>query len=89
MTQEQRLDRDLINRLAGVQVEDLDPSYGPSDNLAIVLCSYFEKHGHRPVDDPETENGWGEWVIQKYERAMELILKEVKAIESGHLQGEG
>lgn len=71
----------LRNLIAGCHVE----KDGMPDNLAIALCSYFEDHLGRPDDDDPAsdETGWGAWVSQKYEEAMDLITDEVlRAIEA-------
>lgn len=64
---------ELIHRLSVASVEE-----GYSDNLSIVLASYFERHEDRPKDDPiDTELGWGVWVIEKTEEAIEYITEQI------------
>ena len=64
---------ELRNKIGCLHVEDAPIS----DNLAIVLCSYFEKHLDRPADDPESEHGWGEWVEKKTNEALDMIGKQL------------
>lgn len=65
--------QELWNTLGCIAVED---EY-LSDNLGIVLASYFDDHPDRPGNDPVDENGWGEWVMQKTWAALDLILEQV------------
>ena len=45
-----------------------------ADNLAIALCSYFDGHMGRPEDDEDDdETGWGPWVIERVNEALEDI----------------
>jgi hypothetical protein len=60
---------DSLNKLGGVLISQS----GAADNLAIALCTYFSNHQERPDDDPETEHGWGEWVEQKCNEALDLL----------------
>lgn len=49
-----------------------------SDLLVTVLCTYFEKHIDRPVDDPQDdEEGWGKWAIAKTDNAIKFIAEDV------------
>ena len=59
------------NRVGCINVEDCE---GAGDNLAIVLATYFSDHRERPADDKnDPETGWGEWVIEKTNRALYRI----------------
>jgi Lar family restriction alleviation protein len=44
-----------------------------ADNLAIALCSYFSDSLIRPVNDEETENGWGAWVEAQTDKVLDAI----------------
>lgn len=59
------------NRIGCINVED---GGARGDNLAIVLASYFSAREDRPKDDPDdVDTGWGVWVIDKTNRALERI----------------
>lgn len=77
---------DIKNSIGGIYVEDKHDS----DNLSIVLCSYFSGHVDQPEDDPTDEdNGsWGEWVIQKEEEAIERIALGIESILSDHIRNK-
>jgi hypothetical protein len=62
------------SKIGGILIEKHS---GVQDNLAIALCSYFSSHMDRPESDPETEHGWGAWVEQKANDALDLIVSEL------------
>ena len=64
----------LRNELGGIQLEE-----GPNaDNLAIALATYFDIHMDRPDPDPDTGDlGWGDWVIEKTNDALDKIVTEL------------
>lgn len=68
------MSQDLRSRLADVSVEG-EPC---SDNLAIVICTYFERHLERPEDDPESDYGWGEWTLRKTDEALDRIVAAIE-----------
>jgi hypothetical protein len=62
------------NNLAGIQLE-MDWN---GDNLIIALCSYFEGHMNCPDEEPDDENGWKPWAVQKAYEALDMIVDEVE-----------
>jgi hypothetical protein len=68
------MNQNLINRLGGAYIQGTSDS----DNLAIALATYFEGHMDRPDPDPDTEDGWGEWVLAKTNEALRRIAEEVE-----------
>ena len=76
MAKQTDMPKELISVIGCAMVEDDCPNY---DNLGVVLASYFSDHMNRPDNDPiDDEVGWGEWVLDKSNKAMELIAIEVK-----------
>lgn len=58
------------NEIGGMCVEDIFDS----DNLTIVLASYFERHIDHPEDDDiDNDLGWSDWVIKKTNEALKLL----------------
>lgn len=55
----ERVTKSLIEEKSIGGIDAIADDY--NDNLAIVLCSYFEGHLSRPDDDESTERTWGEW----------------------------
>ena len=43
------------------------------DTVAIALCSYFSDHLERPEEDHDTEHGWGQWVEEKANKALDEL----------------
>ena len=68
------MNQSTLNRLGGVYLE----GNSDSDNLAVALASYFSHHMDRPDPDPDTEDGWGEWVLAKTNEALRRIAEEIQ-----------
>jgi hypothetical protein len=69
--------RSTRHRIAWAPVEE--PNDSTTDNLTIVLITYFEDHLLRPDDDPiDDETGWGVWAQEKAEKALDIITKELE-----------
>lgn len=70
----------LRNRISGILIEKPEGSggIGGADNLICALCAYFDCHMDRPEDDPlDDDSGWGEWVTEKADEAIDLIMDGV------------
>lgn len=69
----------IIDAIARTDVEN----HPMSDNIAVLLCGHFQGHRHQPKDDPETDNGWGEWVEAQADdtlrRMAEAVLEALEA----------
>ena len=51
---------------------------GLSDNLAIVICTYFESHPDKPgsiEENPET--GWTDWAVERTNKLLDKIVNEL------------
>ncbi len=64
----------IKDHLGGFIVED---SFN-TDNLSVVLVSYFSDHYERPLDDePEDGGTWSKWVLEKTEKALALLARQI------------
>lgn len=82
MSKEKELNIKIKRAIESCTVED---DY-MADNIAIVLCTYFENHMNRPENDPKDDDkGWSKWVISKYEKAMKLIVKDITEVVSPYV----
>ncbi len=70
-TSKQRCDQRLRNKIGGFLLEPDTRDGG--DTLAIALCSYFERHIARPMDDTESENGWSAWAEARTNQALDAL----------------
>ena len=66
----------MADDIACVLVED-----GPmADNLIIAMCTYFEGHPERPVDDePQGEECWGPWALAKANECIRRVATQAAA----------
>lgn len=71
----------IANDLMGIEI-------GPEfDNVAIMICTYFDGHPLKPADDEETEYGWSEWVIVQYnavKNRMSLLISQNANVEDAN-----
>lgn len=79
--------KQLRNKIGSFLIEPDSADGG--DTLAIALCTYFDGHLGRPKDDPETENGWGEWVELKVNAALDGLTTEVMGSDHGDKGSRG
>ncbi|MGD9882306.1 MAG: hypothetical protein AB7F22_30175 [Reyranella sp.] len=70
----------LRNKIGSVDMHEC------GDNLAIALCTYLSDDPRRPENDAETENGWGTWVEEQcnaaLDRAVAAVYPEIEALEA-------
>lgn len=45
-----------------------------ADNLAVALCSYYDSHPHKPVEDEYGDSGWTVWVEMMANAALDRIV---------------
>jgi hypothetical protein len=67
--------QNLRNLIGG---HDCEPGVAHSDNLAIVLLTYFEDLPDCP-DDDEGEDGWSAWALAKTNAVLDKLTDEVLA----------
>jgi hypothetical protein len=68
----------LRNKIGCVQLEDSNGYDLKYDNLAIMLCTYFNDHPDCPEDQCiDDEYGWKPWVIEQTNRMLDAICKTV------------
>jgi hypothetical protein len=64
------------------------PSDEGGDNIAIALALYFDRHVDRPEDDlVDTELGWGTWVMEQTNAALDSIVETLFNHERQKTQG--
>lgn len=70
--------KEIIDRLLATPVEKQNGYQGSYDNLAIMICTYWDENPEKPENDPEDEErGWGEWVMKKYDETIEMLKSEL------------
>lgn len=67
---DQSTSKERLRNLIGCFMVENDMN---ADNLAVVLCTYFEGHVDRPKPDPRTENGWGAWAEREANRVLDEL----------------
>lgn len=70
----------MRNFIAGYPAEP--NSRSSSDNIAIVLCTYFSDHPDRPDPDPNGEHGWGAWVERMAYAALDGLARDLESLLS-------
>ena len=75
LTYEQRETNIRRNRVADITLED----GWNRDNLTVILATYFSDHMERPENDKnDPDLGWGPWVMQKTNEALDRIVAHIK-----------
>ena len=54
-----------------------EPTVLTADNIAIVLCTYFEDLPECPKDDEDSETGWSKWAMQETDKVLDIALDEI------------
>lgn len=72
----------IRNILGGVEIEGQRPATFADgcqfDNLAIMLCTYFDRHPDCPEDqENDEEMGWKPWVIDRCNETLDAIAAAV------------
>jgi len=67
---------EALERIGSVEID------GWEDNLAIILCSYFEDHSECP-DQELDETGWKPWAVEKCREMLRAISNSVTAYKEG------
>jgi hypothetical protein len=68
---------------------DQDEKGYPSDNLAIVLCSDFERHGDCPENDTDEDLGWSVWAMEQEKMFRTRIASAAITAYLSHLEAQG
>jgi hypothetical protein len=68
MTQQNMTPSYIAKKIMSVEIGD---NY---DNLAIIICSYFDEHPDNPNNgELDSSDWWEKWTIDRYEEFKEAI----------------
>lgn len=72
----------MRNLIGGVEIEGQRPATFAEgcqfDNLAIMLCTYFDGHPDCPEEQEDDETGWKPWVIDRCNEMLDAIAAEIE-----------
>jgi hypothetical protein len=73
--------KELAHKIMGVEIEC--PDGRNSDNLAVIICTYFDDDQANPHDGERDEyDTWEQWVIDRHDQFESEIAKVIeKAME--------
>jgi hypothetical protein len=60
----------LRNLIANAEIDD-------SDNLAIVIATYYDEHPRCPDQRDDTETGWKPWVMEQTDKLLDAAVANI------------
>ena len=72
----------LRNLIANAEIED-------SDNLAIIIATYYDDHPRCPSEPDDTETGWKPWVMEQTDRILDAAVANILEANSQDIPSVG